>query len=55
MQTKNVLSFIRPFLHDIFKICMYLNLDQTVSSCYPGGGEIGVNVKVNGHVLQGTR
>ena len=33
---------------------MYLNLDQTVNSCYPGGGETGVNVKVNCHVLQGT-
>lgn len=34
---------------------MYLNLDQRVNSCYPGEGEIGVNVKVNGDVLQGTR
>lgn len=33
---------------------MYLNLGQTVNSCYPGGGEIGVNVKVNCHILQGT-
>lgn len=34
---------------------MYLNLDQRVNSCYPGEGEIEVNVKVNGDVLQGTR
>ena len=30
---------------------MYLNLGQTVNNCYPGGGEIGVNVKVNCHIL----